>query len=168
MPDATRIVINTGPILALIAALGDLEVLKSLYKEVHVPVEVGREILVGGTLEFGVQQFMDASWLNKWKIQQAIPPFLDNTLDQGEAAVIQLALSEKIRTVCIDESVGRRVARLNGLLLTGSVGILLRAKREGLMSSVGKPLQRMQKNGIWLSDRVVSFALRQSGESEQE
>jgi hypothetical protein len=32
MPDATRIVINTGPILALIAALGDLEVLKSLYK----------------------------------------------------------------------------------------------------------------------------------------
>jgi predicted nucleic acid-binding protein len=131
-------------------------------------VEVGREILVGGTLEFGVQQFIDAPWLNKWKIQQAIPPFLDNTLDQGEAAVIQLALAEKIRTVCIDESVGRRVARLNGLLLTGSVGILLRAKREGLMSSVGKPLQRMQKNGIWLSDRVVSFALRQSGESEQE
>ena len=166
MPDASRIVINTGPILALIAALGDLAILKSLYKEVHVPAEVGHEILAGGTSGMGVQQFIDASWLNKWEVEQALPLFLANTLDRGEASVIQLAFSESIRTVCIDEAVGRRAARLNGLLLTGSVGILLRAKREGLVPSVSDAVQRMRKNGIWLSGRVVSFAIRKSGENE--
>ena len=49
----------------------------------------------------------------------------------GEAAVIQLALEENIQTVCIDEAVGRRIARLNNLSLTGLIGILLRAKISG-------------------------------------
>ena len=164
MPEA-RIVINTGPLLALIAALGDLSILKSLYKEVLVPAEVGCEILAGGTSGFGVPQFIDASWLNKCEIEQTIPLFLANTLDRGEASVIQLALSEGIKTVCIDEVVGRRAARLNGLSLTGSVGIILRAKREGLLPSVSDAVHKMQKNGIWLSDKVIDFAFRQSGEN---
>ncbi|WP_243714094.1 hypothetical protein [Nostoc sp. 106C] len=54
-----------------------------------------------------------------------------NSLDLGEASVIQLALNKNIPTVCIDEAVGRGIARLSGLLVTGSIGILLRAKREG-------------------------------------
>ena len=166
MPEA-RIVINTGPLLALIAALGDLTILKSLYTEVLVPAEVGSEILAGGTSGFGVPQFIDASWLNKYSIEQTIPLFLANTLDRGEASVIQLALSKGIKTVCIDEVVGRRAARLNGLSLTGSVGILLRAKREGLLASVKDAVQRMQKNGIWLSDKVIDFAFRQAGENDR-
>ncbi len=40
MPEIKEIVINTGPLLALIAALGDLSFLKSLYKRVLVPLEV--------------------------------------------------------------------------------------------------------------------------------
>jgi predicted nucleic acid-binding protein len=49
-----------------------------------------------------------------------LPPYLLTTLDRGEAAVIALALAEKIPTACIDETVGRRVARLHGLAVTGS------------------------------------------------
>lgn len=49
MRDTSIIVINTGPILALIAGLGHLKILKSLYEEVHVPAEVGAEILAGGS-----------------------------------------------------------------------------------------------------------------------
>lgn len=165
MPETSRIVINTGPILALIAGLGNLLILKDLYKEIHVPAEVGHEIMAGGKSDFGIQQFADASWLNKWKTKQRIPPFLSNTLDLGEAAVVQLALSEKIGTVCIDEAVGRRIARLNGLLLTGSIGILIRAKKNNLITNVGVVLERMRKNGIWVSDRVVNFALQQSREN---
>jgi len=97
-----------------------------------------------------------------------------NSLDVGEASVIQLALNERIRTVCIDESAGRRMARLNGLLVTGSVGILLRARRaclrayphrqEGHSFSMREALQRMKSRGIWLSQSVEDFALREAGE----
>ena len=78
--------------------------------------------------------------------------------------MIQLALNERIRTVCIDESAGRRMARLNGLLVTGSVGILLRARREGHPVSMREALQRMKSRGIWLSQSVEDFALREAGE----
>ncbi|MFP5269408.1 hypothetical protein [Coleofasciculus sp.] len=45
-------------------------------------------------------------------------------------------MNENIQTVCIDEIAGRRIARLSGLSLTGSIGILLRAKREGYPISI--------------------------------
>ena len=48
MPDTDELVINTGPLLALTAALGDLQVLK-LYMRVWIPYEVQPEILYGGS-----------------------------------------------------------------------------------------------------------------------
>jgi predicted nucleic acid-binding protein len=72
----------------------------------------------------------------KWQTPLNISPLLLNSLDLGEAAVIQLAINENIQTVCIDEAAGRRVARLSGLSLTGTIGILLRAKKEGYPISV--------------------------------
>lgn len=48
MPETHKIVINTAPLIALVAALGDLMILQSLYTQVFVPFEVGQEILTGG------------------------------------------------------------------------------------------------------------------------
>lgn len=64
--------------------------------------------------------FNQAVFLEKQKKPLEIVNFLKNSLDLGEASVIQLALDENIQTVCIDEAVGRRVARLNGLSLTSN------------------------------------------------
>ncbi len=59
---------------------------------------------------------------------------------------------------------GRRIARLSGLKLTGSLGILLKAKREGYPVLVNESIIRMRDRGIWLSDRLVSNVLKQAGE----
>lgn len=64
MPSPQRIVINTAPILAIVAALGDLSVFQ-LYQEVLVPFEVSQEILAGGTDGFAIAEFEAAIWLNK-------------------------------------------------------------------------------------------------------
>lgn len=60
-----RIVINTGPILALVSALGDLEILKVLYEEAYIPLEVCNEIMKGGTTGFAIKEFEQATWLIK-------------------------------------------------------------------------------------------------------
>jgi len=65
MHNQKSIVINTGPVIALVAALGDLSILKSLYKDVFVPFEVCSEILQGGSSSFAVNEFQDAAWLSK-------------------------------------------------------------------------------------------------------
>lgn len=164
MPKADRIVINTSPLITLVAALGDLTVLRSLYTEVLVPLEVAQEITAGGRDRFAVAEFEAANWLLKQDNYLNISPFLLNSLDLGEAAVIQLALESNIQTVCIDEAVGRRIARLNNLSLTGSIGILLRAKDSGYPLQMKQAIQQMQKRGIRLSSKVIAFALKQAGE----
>lgn len=113
---------------------------------------------------FAAREFTEADWLEKRQQALNISLYLLNSLDRGEAAVIQLALDEGISTVCIDEVSGRRIARLHGLLVTGSIGILLRAKREGYLQAIGEAIERMERKGIWLSEKVRRFALQQAEE----
>ena len=167
MPRPERIVINTSPLITLVAALGDLTVLRSLYTEVLVPKEVCQEIKAGGRDGLAVAEFEAANWSQKKDNYLNISPFLLNSLDLGEAAVIQLALEENIQTVCIDEAVGRRIARLNNLSLTGSIEILLRAKSSGYPLQMQQAIQRMQQRGIRLSSKVIAFALDKAGESDR-
>ena len=164
MPETDKIVINTGPILALIAGLGDLNILNFLYKRVIVPYEVCEEITAGGSTGFGVREFNDANFLIKINKPAIIQPYLHNSLDSGESSVIQTALDENIQTVCIDETVGRRIARLNGLTLTGSLGIMIRAKKEGHSFVLKNAIDTMQAQGIRLSEQIITFALNQVGE----
>jgi predicted nucleic acid-binding protein len=164
MPETEDIVINTGPLLALIAGIGDLSLLERLYKRVLVPFEVCQEIEAGGFSSFGVSEFRITSFLEKRSNLIEITPFLRNALDLGEASVIQLALDENIQTVCIDETMGRRIARLNGLKLTGSIGVLIRAKQEGFVFSMREAINRMESHCIYLSQKVVDFALKQVNE----
>jgi predicted nucleic acid-binding protein len=164
MPNTSEIVINTSPLIAIVAAMGEFNVLQSLYTNVIVPFEVSQEILIGGTTGLGVTEFQADFWLQKQTVPVNIYPILLNSLDIGEASVIQLALNKNISTVCIDEAVGRRIARLSGLAVTGSVGILLRAKKEGYPLSIKTAIEKMLNHNIRLSQRVIDFALKEAGE----
>ncbi len=163
MPDASKdIVINTTLLIALTAALGKLDVLKTLYSRVVVPYEVAEEIKMGGKDAFGVDVFEQSSWLEIKPNPVILQPYLQNQLDRVEASVIQTALQESIQLVCIDEIVGRRVARLSGLNLTGSIGILLKASAMGYPLSIIDALDRMRAQGIWLGQGVVQYAIEHS------
>jgi predicted nucleic acid-binding protein len=164
MPETKELVINTTPLLALIAAAGSLDMLPLPYRRVWVPCEVCQEIQAGGTDGFAIPEFERASWLHKQTQPVTLSPLLRNSLDPGEAAVIQLALEHNIPLFAIDETVGRRFSRLSGLTVTGSIGILLRAKTMGYPLSMAESIRRMRQRGIWLSDNVVEFALREARE----
>ena len=164
MPEPKELIINTTPIIALIAATGSLDMLPLLYHRVWVPFEVCREIEAGGADGFASAEFTRADWLHKQNQAVSVSLLLQNSLDTGEAAVIQLALQQGISLVAIDETVGRRFARLSGLTVTGSIGILLQAKKRGYSLSMLEAVRRMRQRGIWLGDKVVEFALREAGE----
>lgn len=163
MPERSQVLVtNTTPLIALAAATGSLDILKFLFSRVVVPLEVADEVRVGGKHSFGLDVFEGTDWLDIQDAAVTLQAFLRNSLDRGEAAVIQTAMNLGLPLVCIDEAVGRRVARLCGLNVTGSVGVLLKARRLGYPVSIPLALQRMRAQGIWLSDRVVQFALAQA------
>ena len=58
---------------------------------------------------------------------------------------------------------GRRIARLSGLTVTGSIGVLVRAKREEMDLSLADAIRKMKEQGPWLSEKVVRLAVQQAG-----
>lgn len=158
---ASVLVTNTTPLIAMAAAIGSLDAFRFLYGRVVVPCEVAAEVRAGGKDAFGLDVFLDAHWLDIQPADVNLQPFLQNSLDRGEASVIQTAMNLDAPLVCIDEVVGRRFARLCGLTVTGTVGVLLKAQQLGFPVSMPDALRRMRDHGIWLSDRVVQFALTQ-------
>ncbi len=163
MPDSA-IVINTSPTLGLIAALGDLSLLSGLYQRVVVPHAVQAEVLDAGQEGFGIDIFLQAHFLERIAAPVALAPLLRGSLDRGEAEVIACAQMLDIDLVCIDEIQGRRIARLSGLRVTGSLGVLLKLKATGRIDSLKSCIDRMRKQGIWLSDELEKQALAMANE----
>jgi len=156
---SVRLVTNTTPLISITAAMGDLDVLRFLYQQTIVPFEVAEEMRAGGKSGFAVDVFQQAHWLEIQPRPVKLSPFLSNALDKGEASVIQTAMDLNVSLVCIDEIVGRRMARLCDLTLTGSIGVLLKAQHLGYPLDMASAIRNMQSQGIWLSEKVIAFAL---------
>ena len=92
MPDPRRLVINTGPISALTAALDDLSLVGGLFDEILVPNEVQRELQLGAQDRPGWREVSSAGCFSLLPTDVEPSPYLRNSLDRGEAAVIQAAL----------------------------------------------------------------------------
>lgn len=157
MPD---LVINTGPVIALTAALESLEFLNELYREILIPAEVIRELEVVGSNCPELNAIRECEALRVLSEPVDIPLLLRSQLDTGEASVIQTALIHQVTTVVIDEKLGRRMARLHQLRVTGSLGILVKASKAGLIPDLNECFNRMRQKGVWISERLQEEALR--------
>ncbi len=163
MPAASEpIVLNTGPLIAL-SACGCLELLPKLHSRIVTPEVVVAEFLRTSPAKPG-DPIMTPEWLKVLALPSAPSTALAKQLDRGEAAVITLAIGQSIALVAIDERRGRIVARALELRVTGSIGILLRAKREGLLAAIKPCIDAMHESGVWLSQRLRNATLREAGE----
>lgn len=162
MPEGP-IVCNTGPLIAL-SMVGQLDLLRKLYQRVIVPESVFREVVSGGLGRAGASQIASAEWLERSDV--AIPePLLALELGPGEAAVLATGHLLQAQLVLIDERRARRIAeQAYGLRIKGSAGILVSAKRAGLISAVLPHLDQMVRQGYYLSRRLLERAAAEAGE----
>lgn len=160
------LVVNTSPLLAL-DACNQIELLRSLYDRVVVPEEVDKELSVGTNRSLlpGGLTVAHRVWIEVVPVTHAPKPSLLAELDSGEAEVITLALELSASTVLMDERIGWRVAKREGLIPVGSVGIILFAKKKGLIAEVKTRFHEMRNKGIYLSQRVIDAAIIQAGET---
>ncbi|HYH85251.1 MAG TPA: DUF3368 domain-containing protein [Pyrinomonadaceae bacterium] len=84
-------------------------------------------------------------------------------LDDGEAEAVALANVRGDRII-LDDRQARSVAAKLGLRVIGTVGVLLRAKRSGIISAIKPMLDDLELNGFHLSSELKKEALRLAGE----
>ena len=90
---------------------------------------------------------------------------LATTLGLGEQAVLSLALEVSDAMVLMDDGRARRVGQRLGIRMTGTVGVLVRAMREGIISQLSPVLDQLAELGFRLSGEARTIALRAVGEA---
>lgn len=162
MPEGP-IVCDTGPLIAL-SLIDQLEILPKLYDRPLVPRAVLAEVTAGGGDRPGTHAILSAEWLQV--VEDVAPePLLAAELGSGEAAVIATAYELRARLALLDERKARRVAvRVYGLRVKGSAGVLVAAKRAGLVTEVRPLLEALVTKGYYLSPRLVERATSEAGE----
>ncbi len=161
------IVCNTGPLIAL-AKLDSLALLKKLgFQRVLIPARVHKELLgksspESSAIEAALDEFIEVERLGATEqpVQAAA-----SDLDEGEKEVILLGASIKDRVILLlDDQAGRRVARTLDISVVGTAGLLLNAKKQGLIAAVSPLLISLREQGYWLSDALLAEIRRLSGE----
>lgn len=158
-------IINTSPAIHLHAVLpGGLGSLVRLIGEVIVPWEVGQELAAGHAKDATWQQIQSLPGLLLRPTAVTVHPLLSTQIDLGEAAVIQTALDEGPGTVILDDLKARRIAHTLGLSVTGTLGILLQAKKAGQLPSVSAAIKTLEQRGMWIAPSVSAKAIHLAGE----
>lgn len=157
-----KVVSNTTPLISLLK-LSKLDILKKLYSEIIIPKAVFEEIEAGKNKEY-YEDLSKISWFKIVEIQdkQAVKYFLD--LDSGEAEAIVLATEVNADLIILDEKLGRFHAKHADIKVTGTVGLLIKAKKQGLIKELKPLLYELIEKDVWISEKLIREILKQAGE----
>lgn len=140
---------NSSPLIHL-SMVGRINLLRR-FSAVCIPPAVWREVVEQGGSRPGATEIRDAresGWLRVIEpSSRALLCLLEEELHAGEAESIVLALEIQPDVLLLDETEARRIAGLYGLPVTGIIGLLLQAKREGLVSSLEEEMNRLREQG---------------------
>ncbi|MDO9066188.1 MAG: DUF3368 domain-containing protein [Chloroflexota bacterium] len=164
------VVSNTSPILNL-AITGQLSLLREQFGEILIPAAVREELRVEQDLpgSQAAREALETGWIRVEEVKdQVLAQVLSRDLDKGEAEAVALAVQVKAEWALLDEREGRRVAKSLGLKVTGVLGVLLRAQREGRLPSLRKAMDELrQKAGFRIGAGLYADLVKESGESEE-
>lgn len=147
---------NSGPLIHL-AMIGRLDLLKALFGSVFFPRTVKMEVVDRGKEEgkadaFLIEGEIENGWIVVEDLDDSAEDIADSAgIEAGEAEAIMLARSRQC-PVLIDDLAARRFAAGLGLEVTGSIGVVVRAVKVGLISRE-EGLDALEKLALvmWLS-----------------
>lgn len=148
-----------------LSRIGQVDLLRGLYAEILIPDVVADEVARH------VSDELDAALASGWlrrvtPADRARVEEIERELGgRGEAEVIGVALEVGDAVVLIDEAAARRYALSRGLQVRGTLGVVVHAKRRGLIEHVTPLLDDLRRTGFWLDDATYRRARELASEA---
>lgn len=149
-----KTIISDTSCLILLDKIGELDLLKKLFKTVTITPEIAKEY----NLPLPNWLVLESPTNKTYQL------ILEASLDKGESSAIALGLEKTNSLLIMDDLKGRKFAEKLGLKITGTLGILIIAKRQSLISSVKPALEKIKETDFRFSKNLEKSLLRLSGE----
>ena len=149
-----KCIITDTSCLIILQKIGRLDILNLLYETVLITPKISEEY--GDDLP---------EWVKIQNFQsQEIYEIFVNLVDEGEATALSLAWETKGSTVILDDLKARQTAIKLGFKVTGTLGVLIKAKKSGLFASLRTEIDKMIKTDFRISSNIIQQALKEVGE----
>lgn len=102
-------------------------------------------------------------WIFKTPLSSTAVPLVRD-LGPGETEVIMLAMESSDCVVILDDALARKTAEQLGIKVTGTLGVLLDAKRAGLIDDLTSVINHLQVLNFRLAPHTRKAVIRLAGE----
>ena len=151
-----HVIVNSSSLIILINAEKE-NLIKTLFPKITVPYSVYKEISKKRDRAGILIRTLD--WIEVLEVDTIPEEILLWNLGKGETEV--LALAKKLNTSAIlDDGSARKCASYLDISFIGTAGILIKSKKEGLISSVKENLICLKDSGLWISDNTMNLILK--------
>lgn len=140
--------------LIILGNIGELQLLHAVYGQVLTTIEVAAEY--GEALP----DWVEIKRVHNNYMQQ----LLEMQVDKGEASAIALALEMPESTIILDDFRARKVAERLKVNFTGTIGVIIKAKLQGIISSIKPLLSKIKQTNFRISDEIELQALHEANE----
>jgi predicted nucleic acid-binding protein len=160
LPD---VICDTSPFQYLYQ-LDLLHILPALSEQVIIPPAVVEELAVGRAQGVSLPNVDCLDWVSVRRptSEPALPLVMDP--GPGETQVLMLALESRDAVVVLDDALARQVAEMLDIRLTGTLGLLLDAKRAHLVPAVAPLVDKLQALRFRLAPHTRAAVLKLAGE----
>lgn len=157
-----RLVVNASPLI-LLGRIEHLWLLEKLSRQIVVPQSVCLEIAAGQRRDGSCGKTL--VWTERYRTGDTpLPTSVEGWgLGAGESQVVATALLHSGKAV-LDDRMGRRCAKAQGLSVIGTLGVMLLAKRLQMIPSARTLLEALRHQGLFLDDRLLEGMLVELGE----
>ncbi|MGA3170741.1 MAG: DUF3368 domain-containing protein [Chthoniobacteraceae bacterium] len=149
------VIADSSPLIAM-GRIGQLEILHAVFGQLLVPDAVWQEVVEAAAEKPGSSEIAAASWIECRTVKDsAWVSLLKHDLGPGEAEAIVLARETGADFVLMDERLGRSAARNLGLKVVGLIGVLIEARKQGLITDAVGIMDRLSNDaGFWISEEL--------------
>ncbi len=148
------IIISDTSCLIILSKIGALDILNKLYNSIVTTTEIA--------LEFG-EALPD--WIVILNVKDIFKQqLLELQIDKGESSAIALALETSNSKVILDDNKARKIAHQLGINYTGTIGIIIKAKLNGIIPSIRPYLEKIKETNFRISPELELIALKEAKE----